>query len=118
MDSVGRKVFQPRSRRIVIIRSTGLASKPIILEPQSGVRFPGVFWDVGQWSVPRWKGDVEDVSAKGPRSRQVGAQASVLAVVIASATTRVVAAAGLPMGMPAGIEGVVRVTVAAKTLVQ
>ena len=44
LDSVGRKVFQPCSRRIgqeqwkvadneiVIIRSTGLASKPIILE--------------------------------------------------------------------------------------
>ena len=45
LDFVGRKVFQPRSRRIgqeqwkvadneiVIIRSTGLASKPVILEP-------------------------------------------------------------------------------------
>ena len=45
LDSVGRKVFQPRSCRIgqeqwkiadneiIIIRSTDLASKPIILEP-------------------------------------------------------------------------------------
>ena len=64
LDSVGRKVFQPRSHRIgqeqwkvvdneiIIICSPGLASKPIILEPQSGVRFPRVFWDVGQWLIP------------------------------------------------------------------
>ena len=64
LDSVGRKVFQPRSRRIdqeqwkvvdneiVTIHSTGLASKVIILEPQSRVCFSGVFQDVGQRSVP------------------------------------------------------------------
>ena len=85
LDSVGRKVFQPCSRRIgqeqwkvadneiVIICSTGMASKPIILEPQFGVCFPRVFWDVGRRSVPRWEDGVEDVSAKGLRSRQVGA---------------------------------------------
>ena len=132
MDSVGRKVFQPRSCRIsqeqwkvvdneiVIIRSTGLASKPIILEPQFGVCFPRVFWDVGQWSVPRWEDGVEDVSTKGLRSRQVRAQASVLAAVIVSTTTRVVAMARpLPriiVGMPVGVEGVVRVMVAAEML--
>ena len=37
---------------------TGLASKPIILEPQSGVCFPKVFWDVGRRSIPWWKGGV------------------------------------------------------------
>ena len=59
LDSVGRKVFQPCLCRIsqeqwkvvdnaiIIIHSTGLATKPIILEPQSRVRFPVVFWDVG-----------------------------------------------------------------------
>ena len=48
LDFVGWKVFQPRSHRIgqeqwkvaaneiITFRSTGLASKPIILEPQSG----------------------------------------------------------------------------------
>ena len=48
LDSDGRKVFQPRSRRIsqeqwkvanneiIIIRSIGLVVKPIILEPQFG----------------------------------------------------------------------------------
>ena len=53
---------------IVIIRSTGLVSKLIILEPQSEVRFPRVFWDVGRWSVPWWEDNIEDVSAKGLRS--------------------------------------------------
>ena len=55
LDSVGRKVFQPCSRRIgqeqlkvadnkiIIIHSTGLASKLIILEPQFVVRFPEIF---------------------------------------------------------------------------
>ena len=105
LDSVGRKVFQPRSCRIgqeqwkaadnkiIVICSTSLASKPIILEPQSRVCFPRVFWDVGRWSVPRWEDGVEDVSAKGLRSRQVRAQALVLIAIIASAMMRVVAIA-------------------------
>jgi len=126
------KVFQPRPRQIgqeqwkvadneiVIISSIGLASKPIILEPQSGVCFPGVFRDVGRRLVPCWEDGVEDVSAKGQRSQQVGAWASVLAAIVASAMTRVVAMASLlPLiaaGMPAGIQGVAHVTVEAETL--
>ena len=105
---------------IVTIRSTGLASKPIILEPHSRVCFPRVFQDVGQRSVPRWEDGVENVSSKSLRPRQVGARASVLTAVVASTMTRVVAAASsLPwiiMGTPAGIEGVTRVTVVAETL--
>ena len=81
LDFVGRKVFQPCSRRIsqeqwkvadkeiITIRATGLASKPIILEPQSKVRFPRVFWDVGWWSVPWWEGGIKDVLVEGRRSR-------------------------------------------------
>ena len=61
------------------------------------------------------------MSAKGLRSQLVRTWASILAAVIASTTTRVVAAAGplprITMGTPAGIEGVVRVTVAVETLV-
>ena len=63
---------------------------------------------------------VEDVLAEGLRSRKAGARASVLATVVAFATTRVVAAAGPPPRIatdrPTGIEGVTRVTVAAETL--
>ena len=65
-------------------------------------------------------GNIEDVSAKGLRSRQVRAQASVLAAVVASAMMRVVAMASLlpliTIGTPAGIQGVVRVMVEAETL--
>ena len=79
LNSVGRKVFQPYSCRIsqeqwkvanneiIIIRSTGLVGKLIILEPQSEVPFPGVFWDVGWWLVPWQEGGIEDVSAEGLR---------------------------------------------------
>ena len=132
LDSVGPKVFQPCSRRIgqeqwkvadneiIIIRSIGLAGKPIILEPQSGVRFPRVFWDVGWWSVPWQEGSVEDVSAEGLRSRQARARALVLTAVIASATTRVIAAdsslSWVVVGTPAGVEGVTCVLVASETL--
>ena len=122
---------EPRSRRIsqeqwkvadnkiVTIRSTSLASKPIILETRSEVCFPGVFRDVGRWSVPRWEDDVEDVSAKGLRSRQVGAWVSVLATIIASTIMRVVAMASLlpriAAGTPVSVEAVARVTVEAET---
>ena len=44
----------------------------------------GVFQDVGRRSVPRQEDDVEDVSAKGLRSRQVRARALVLAAIVAS----------------------------------
>ena len=105
---------------IIIIRSTGLASKLIILKPSSGVRFHRVFQVVGRRSVPRWKGGIEDVSAKGLRSRQVGARASVLVSVVASVTTRVVVVVSLlPLinaGAPTCIQGVARVMVEAEML--
>ena len=97
-----------------------MASKPIILEPQFGVCFPRVLWDVGQQLVPWWEGGVEDVSTEGLRSWQVRAQASVFRAVVASATTRVVAMASLlplvAVDTPAGIKGVARAMVATETL--
>ena len=95
-----------------------MASKPIILEPQSGVRFPRVLWDIGRRSVPWWKGGVEDVPAEGLRSRKAEARALVLADVVASATTRVIAT-GSPLpriaaGMPVGIKGGTCITVVAE----
>ena len=65
---IGQEQWKVADNEIVTIHSTGLASKPIILEPQFGVCFPRVFLDVGRWSVPRWEDGVEDVSAKGLRS--------------------------------------------------
>ena len=105
---------------IVVIHSTGLASKPIILEPQSRVRFPRVFRDVGWWSVPWREGGVEDVSSKGLRPRQAGAQASVIAAVEASAMTRVIAVASslsrVIVCTSVGVEGVACISVVAETL--
>ena len=62
------------------------------------------------------------MSAKGLRSREVKARALVFAIVIVSATARVVAMAGLlpriAMGLPTGVKGVVRIMVEAKTFIQ
>ena len=128
----GVTVVQPCSRRIsqeqwkvadneiVTICSTSLVIKLIILEAQSGVCFPRVFWDVGRRSVPRWEDGVEDVSAKGLRSRQVRARASVLAAIVASATMRVVAVAcplpRITAGTSTGVEGIARVMMKAEML--
>ena len=58
--------------------------------------------------------------AKGLRSRQARARASILATVLASATTRVVVvASSLPriaIGAPTGIVGIMRITVVAMML--
>ena len=85
-------------------------TKPIILEPQSGVCFPGVFRDVGRRLVPRWEDGVENVSSKSLRPRQVGARASVLTAVVASTAMRVIAVASslsqAIVGTPTGIAGV------------
>ena len=64
LDHVGRQVFQPRpgqigqeqwkvaNNKVVIIRTTGLTSKPIVFKPKSGVCLPRVFRDIGRWSIP------------------------------------------------------------------
>ena len=117
---IGQEHRKVADNEIIIIRSTGLASKLIILEPQSGICFPRVLGEVGRRSVLRWEDDIEDVLAKGLRSQQVRAWALVLATVVAFVMMRVVATASLlPLiivGTPTGIQGVTRVTVEAETL--
>ena len=81
--------------------------KPIVLEPKPGVCFPRIFWNVGRWSVPWWESGVEDVPTEGLRARQARDRALVLAAVIASAASRVVAAVNLlslvPPSVPTGV---------------
>ena len=60
LNAVGRKVLQPCSCRVsqeqgeiaddevIIDRIASLAGKLVVLEPQAGVRLPGVLWDVGR----------------------------------------------------------------------
>ena len=79
---------------VVIIRITDLTGKPIVFKPKSRVCLPRVFRDIGRWSIPWRECSVEDVPAEGLRPRQAGARAPVLATVIVSAMSRVVAMFG------------------------
>ena len=53
---------------VVIIRTTGLAGKPIVFEPKSRVYLPRVLRDIGRWLVPWWESSGEDVPAEGLRA--------------------------------------------------
>ena len=70
--------------------------------------------------VPWGEHSVEDVSAKGPRARQARTRAPVLAAVVASAASRMIAATGsfsfVTVGAPVGVDGAAHVTVVAETL--
>ena len=105
---------------VVIICTTGLIGKLIVFKPKSRVCLPGVLRDVGRWSIPWWKRDVEDVTAEGLRARQARAQASVLTAIIASAASRMIATVGpfpqVTAGASVGIEGAACVAVVAETL--
>ena len=106
LDCVGRQVFQPCPGRIgqeqwkvadnevIIICTTGLTGKPIVFKPKSGVCLPRVFRDIGRWSIPWRECSVEDVPAEGLRPWQAKTWAPVLVAVVASAASRMIAAAG------------------------
>ena len=51
---------------VVIIHSTGSAGEPEVFEPYTGIRFPGVFGNVGQRLEALWERRFLDVTAKGP----------------------------------------------------
>jgi hypothetical protein len=98
---------------VITVHATGLASEPVILEPQSRVRLPGVLHDVHRWAVPWQESHAENVPTKNLRPRRWGARAPVFGAVVASAATRVVAMGGLlliPPSAPAGVQGVVLLT--------
>ena len=71
-----------------------MTGKSIIFKPKSGVCLPRVFRDIGRWSIPWWECSVEDVSVKGLRPWHARARALVLAAVIASVVSRMIAAVG------------------------
>jgi len=80
---------------VITIRVAGLISKPVVLEPQAGVRLLGVLQDVGRRSIPWRESHVVDMLAKSLGPQQVGAWALVFTTIIASTTTRIIAIAGL-----------------------
>ena len=90
---IGQEQREIVNNEIIITRTTGLTGKPIVFEPKPGVCFPRIFRDIGRRSVPWWEGSVEDVLVEGLRAWQAGAQALVLTAIVASAMTRVIAAA-------------------------
>ena len=115
------RIWEIANNEIVIIRATGLTGKPIVLEPKLGVCFPRIFWNVGRRSVPWWESGVEDVPTEGLRARQAGARALVLAAVVASTTSRVVATSGsfsrVVVGASAGVDGATRVAVVTEAFI-
>ena len=54
--------------KVVIIHSSGSVGEPEVFEPYTGIRFPGVFGDVGRWSKALWERRSLDASTKGPWS--------------------------------------------------
>ena len=75
---------------------------------------------VGRWSIPWRERSVEDVLAEGLRAWQAGARALVLAAVVASAASRMIAVVGsfprVTIGASMGVEGAACVAVVAETL--
>ena len=53
---------------VIIIHSPGSIGEPKVFEPYTGIRFPGVFGDVGRWSEVLWERRFLDATAKGPWS--------------------------------------------------
>ena len=104
---IGQEQGEVADNEVITIRNAGLISKPVILEPQAGVRFSGVFQNVGRWSIPRWESHVEDVPTESLGPRQIKTQALVLTAIIASTTMRVVAMVGLlSLVTPSALVGV------------
>ena len=117
---IGKEQWKVADNEVIIIRTTGLIGKLIVFKPKPEVCLLGVLRDVGRWSIPWRESGIEDVPAEGLRAWQAGARALVLAAVIASTTTRLIAAMGsfsrVAVGTSAGIEGAVCVVVTVKTL--
>jgi hypothetical protein len=95
---------------VIIDRSSSLANELVVLEPQGGVRLPGGPHDVCRTAVPRWEQRATDVRAENPRTRRVGARASILAGVVASPTERLISSAHrrllVLVPAPLGVDGV------------
>ena len=97
-----------------------MTGKPIVFKPKSGVCLPRVFRDIGRWLIPWWECSIEDVPVEGLRPWQARARASVLAAVVASTMSRMIATVGsfswVTVGASTGVDGAACVAVAAETL--
>jgi len=131
LNVVGRKVLQPCSHRVgqeqgeiaddevITDRTAGPVGKPVVLEPQTRVCFPGVFQDVSQREILGRECHLEDMPTESLGPCWLGAMTLVLLAVIAPTTARVVATIGcltsVNLCMPSGIQGESSITVVAET---
>jgi hypothetical protein len=97
-----------------------VASKPVVLEPHTGVGVPVVPWHVGRSAEARRELCVADALAKSswtPLVRRLATVVVVVAVVSPSAATIVVVARTVvavvvdALGPPSGLDGVPRIAV-------
>jgi hypothetical protein len=103
--------------------SSGVASKPVVLEPHSGVGVPLVPWHVGQSTKARRELRVADALSKGPQTflvLRLVAVAVVIAVMAPPASTVVVVAGAIvavifdALGLSSALDGVSHVAVGPK----
>ena len=66
------------NHEMVIIHSSGSIGEPEVFQPYTGIRFSGVFGDVGGWSEALWEWCFLDAMAKGPCSQAVRARTPVV----------------------------------------
>ena len=53
------------NHEVVIIHSSGSIGEPKVFQPYTGIRFLGVFGDVGRWLEALWERRSLDAMAKG-----------------------------------------------------
>ena len=90
---------------VVIIHSSGSVGELKVFEPYTGIRFPGVFGDVGRRSEALWERRFLDATAKGLRSVRAVRAVRAGTPVVRSATM-------LGVRFPAPIDGPARAHVA------
>ena len=92
---------------VVIDRTACSVGEPVVLEPQAGVRFPGVFRDVSRRAVSRREHRLEDMPTESLGPCRFRAVTLVLLAVVAPTVARVVAIVGCLLSVtlctPSGI---------------
>ena len=79
---------------VITDRTVSPAGEPLVLEPQAGVCFPGVFQDVSRRVVSGQERRLEDMPTKSLGPYWFRAMTPVLLAVVAPITVRVVATVG------------------------
>jgi hypothetical protein len=92
-SGVGEEQGEVADDEVVIVRSTQLAGKTVVREPQFRSRLPRVLRDSSRGSEPGWERCPSDGSAEGLRTGWFGRGTPILPAIVASPTPGVVASA-------------------------